>query len=145
MVCLWPLSDQRWLPLAASPRVSDDCLWRPPHRVTMAASSGPPIALRWLHPAAPIAIRGCSSTGRAPPLQGGGRRFDPGQLHHLRHLLPMARSHRSTLGTKRGSIDSVEAITGASSPGSLTPEDPLQSVIGHRRSAVSKSAAFLDL
>jgi hypothetical protein len=26
--------------------------------------------------------RGCSSAGRAPPLQGGGRRFEPDQLHH---------------------------------------------------------------
>ena len=27
------------------------------------------------------ALRGVSSAGRAPPLQGGGRRFDPGTLH----------------------------------------------------------------
>ncbi len=26
--------------------------------------------------------RGCSSIGRAPALQAGGRRFDPDQLHH---------------------------------------------------------------
>lgn len=26
---------------------------------------------------------GRSSVGRAPPLQGGGRRFDPDRLHHL--------------------------------------------------------------
>ena len=26
--------------------------------------------------------RGHSSAGRAPPLQGGGRRFDPAWLHH---------------------------------------------------------------
>ena len=26
--------------------------------------------------------RGCSSAGRAPRLQRGGRRFDPDQLHH---------------------------------------------------------------
>ena len=26
--------------------------------------------------------RGCSSAGRAPALQAGGHRFDPGQLHH---------------------------------------------------------------
>ena len=26
--------------------------------------------------------RGCSSIGRAPALQAGGRRFDPVQLHH---------------------------------------------------------------
>jgi hypothetical protein len=29
--------------------------------------------------------RGCSSAGRAPALQAGGHRFDPGQLHQLRH------------------------------------------------------------
>ena len=29
-------------------------------------------------------IRGCSSVGRAPALQAGGRRFDPDQLHHSR-------------------------------------------------------------
>ena len=28
-------------------------------------------------------IRGCSSIGRAPALQAGGRRFDSVQLHHL--------------------------------------------------------------
>ena len=27
--------------------------------------------------------RGCSSAGRAPALQAGGHRFDPGQLHHV--------------------------------------------------------------
>ena len=26
---------------------------------------------------------GCSSIGRAPALQAGGRRFDPVQLHHI--------------------------------------------------------------
>ena len=26
-------------------------------------------------------LRGCSSAGRAPALQAGGHRFDPGQLH----------------------------------------------------------------
>ena len=29
------------------------------------------------------AVRGCSSIWRAPALQAGGRRFDPGQLHQL--------------------------------------------------------------
>ena len=29
----------------------------------------------------PVGARGVSSAGRAPPLQGGGRRFDPGTLH----------------------------------------------------------------
>ena len=34
-------------------------------------------------------IRGCSSAGRAPALQAGGRRFDPVQLHH--HVLVLRR------------------------------------------------------
>ena len=29
-----------------------------------------------------ISARGCSSAGRAPALQAGGHRFEPGQLHH---------------------------------------------------------------
>jgi hypothetical protein len=28
-----------------------------------------------------VIVRGCSSVGRAPVLQAGGRRFDPDQLH----------------------------------------------------------------
>jgi hypothetical protein len=32
--------------------------------------------------------RGCSSVGRAPALQAGGRRFDPVQLHHLGRRRP---------------------------------------------------------
>ena len=31
-------------------------------------------------------FRGCSSIGRAPALQAGGHRFDPGQLHHFRQI-----------------------------------------------------------
>ena len=34
--------------------------------------------------------RGCSSAGRAPALQAGGRPFDPGQLHN-----PDVRAHSS--------------------------------------------------
>ena len=30
----------------------------------------------------PPSLWGCSSAGRAPALQAGGHRFDPGQLHH---------------------------------------------------------------
>ena len=30
---------------------------------------------------------GCSSIGRAPALQAGGRRFDPVQLHHILIIL----------------------------------------------------------
>ena len=40
-----------------------------------------------IHPDPPTKIEerigGCSSVGRAPALQAGGRRFDPDQLHHL--------------------------------------------------------------
>ena len=36
-----------------------------------------------IHPDPP-SCRGCSSVGRAPALQAGGRRFDPVQLHHGR-------------------------------------------------------------
>ena len=32
----------------------------------------------------PLIKRGCSSAGRAPALQAGGRRFKPDQLHFLR-------------------------------------------------------------
>jgi hypothetical protein len=38
--------------------------------------------------------RGCSSIGRAPALQAGGRRFDPVQLHHLR-AIPVGCTMRS--------------------------------------------------
>src|SRR5947209_19051584 len=31
-----------------------------------------------------LRTRGCSSIGRAPALQAGGRRFDPDQLHQAR-------------------------------------------------------------
>src|SRR5204862_7538544 len=41
--------------------------------------------------------RGCSSAGRAPALQAGGHRFDPGQLHHYRSSLRQAESKRSQI------------------------------------------------
>ena len=34
-----------------------------------------------------INVWGCSSIGRAPALQAGGRRFDPVQLHHTLFFL----------------------------------------------------------
>ena len=43
-----------------------------------------------------FAIRGCSSVGRAPALQAGGRRFDPVQLHQ-----PKARDHTQDAYPKR--------------------------------------------
>src|SRR5258707_9608263 len=60
----------------------------------MAAASGPPIGW-WLHLAAPTVIRGCSSAGRAPGLQPGGHRFDPGQLHQI--WLEMSMSRRTSI------------------------------------------------
>ena len=40
-----------------------------------------------IHPDPPGSVgsneRGCSSIGRAPALQAGGRRFDPVQLHQV--------------------------------------------------------------
>ncbi len=38
-----------------------------------------------IHPDPPHhrGARGCSSAGRAPALQAGGRRFDPDQLHQF--------------------------------------------------------------
>lgn len=36
-----------------------------------------------IHPDPPKSTWGCSSIGRAPALQAGGRRFDPVQLHQL--------------------------------------------------------------
>lgn len=33
-----------------------------------------------------VPCRGCSSAGRAPALQAGGRRFEPGHLHHPGNL-----------------------------------------------------------
>ena len=45
-----------------------------------------------IHPDPPN-LRGCSSAGRAPALQAGGRRFDPDQLHHAQ--MPDVRSQMS--------------------------------------------------
>jgi hypothetical protein len=36
-----------------------------------------------IYPGPPLPLRGCSSAGRAPALQAGGHRFDPGQLHQV--------------------------------------------------------------
>jgi hypothetical protein len=43
--------------------------------------------------------RGCSSAGRAPALQAGGHRFDPGQLHQF--LLDLPVFHRDTASAHR--------------------------------------------
>ena len=40
---------------------------------------------------------GCSSAGRAPALQAGGHRFDPGQLHHASTLLLVDDKHTDEL------------------------------------------------
>src|SRR5262245_66139019 len=36
---------------------------------------------QWPHRSTSLHVRGCSSAGRAPVLQAGGRGFDPHQLH----------------------------------------------------------------
>src|ERR1700685_2476877 len=43
-------------------------------------------------PTAGCSSRGCSSAGRAPGLQPGGHRFDPGQLHQISTALSWASS-----------------------------------------------------
>jgi hypothetical protein len=40
---------------------------------------------------------GCSSIGRAPALQAGGHRFDPGQLHQL--TIEIERNERMLIDT----------------------------------------------
>ena len=68
-----------------------------------------------------VTARGCSSVGRAPPLQGGGRRFDPGQLHQAR-----ATWRRDTSGGPlplRQGRPVVPRTAGVKNPGSLTTED----------------------
>ena len=37
-------------------------------------------------------LRGVSSAGRAPALQAGGHRFDPGTLHHLKELTEVSQA-----------------------------------------------------
>ena len=49
-------------------REFDESIWEEPRGAGHA--SGPPLGA-------------LSSIGRAPPLQGGGRRFDSGRVHHL--------------------------------------------------------------
>ena len=40
-------------------------------------------------------LRGVSSAGRAPALQAGGHRFDPGTLHHRSAYGPIAQLARA--------------------------------------------------
>ena len=49
-----------------------------------------------IHPDPPVdGLGGCSSAGRAPALQAGGRRFDPDQLHQApRETLEKIRAKR---------------------------------------------------
>ena len=61
-----------------------------------------PAALRF--PALHFQARGHSSAGRAPPLQGGGRRFEPGWLHTNPPALglpPSFRPERSACGRRQ--------------------------------------------
>src|SRR5437867_5610785 len=74
--------------------------------------------------------RGCSSVGRAPPLQGGGRRFEPGQLHHPRiSEAPTADLPYGGRSTGGASLEVPPA--GQSTRGSLTTEDS-ELVVGHQ-------------
>ncbi len=53
------------------------------------------------HPGRPLpAHGGRSSAGRAPALQAGGRRFEPGRLHSNDHSLPPSWRCQSTLTTR---------------------------------------------
>ena len=62
-------------------------------------------------------IWGFSSAGRAPALQAGGHRFDPGTLHHKR-LTEVAKKAKTTQrkrceveASKRGFIEFLERGT----------------------------------
>ena len=52
-------------------------------------------------------VGGCSSVGRAPVLQAGGRRFDPDQLHQLNAKRELSeewfkKNHRSLISFEIG-------------------------------------------
>ena len=47
------------------------------------ARGGRRVVRRYMHGSFTVR-RGCSSAGRAPALQAGGRRFEPAHLHHAR-------------------------------------------------------------
>ena len=57
-------------------------LLQPPWLFRRKASPGPPL----LKEESEDPKWGVSSAGRAPALQAGGHRFDPGTLHHLKEL-----------------------------------------------------------
>ena len=71
-----------------------------------------------IHPDPPVspgvAARGCSSVGRAPALQAGGRRFDPVQLHQpcleesIRKLLYTSGLRLASAGTNRLLFNNLE-------------------------------------
>ena len=55
--------------------------------------------------------RGCSSAGRAPALQAGGHRFDPGQLHHP----PLIETEQSKERVNGGGLGFAESDASLSS------------------------------
>ena len=59
-----------------------------------------------IYPGPPLLLWGCSSAGRAPALQAGGHRFDPGQLHQT--------LKRSTAAVTEGSSDPTSNCQGTS-------------------------------
>ena len=81
-----------------------------------------------LRPTNPSNLRGCSSAGRAPGLQPGGRRFEPGQLHQPpRAGLDERSRQRSAVpfaGRSSGGAFDEEGHCGSTrARGSLTTED----------------------
>ena len=54
--------------------------------------------------------RGCSSAGRAPALQAGGRPFDPGQLHDPIRAHSSVAEHSPDKAGVEGSIPSAPMI-----------------------------------
>ena len=65
-------------------------LERTPDKGEVGSSSLPRPTMTWY-------LWGCSSAGRAPALQAGGHRFDPGQLHQSFKLFYLHREVTSIL------------------------------------------------
>src|SRR3954468_1702193 len=84
----------------------------------------PPISIRSVDRSrSSIETRGCSSIGRAPALQAGGRRFDPVQLHQD---LSVARGAAfSTAHRAVSSAESCSLFNNSEGKGSFgSDEDP---------------------
>jgi hypothetical protein len=72
-------------------------------------SIGPSARARVVLVARRMGLRGHSSAGRAPALQAGGRRFDPGWLHFTGHKRPCANHALRASGYKKEPPASVAA------------------------------------